>query len=778
MAGEETHGFDLVLEVAEETVSDIVANVFSDENLSCAVVDALSAGVASDLGDCTDFVLTINFDRPNVPLPAGAANPVDILLETGDANAGTRTRMVVGFDVAAADIAEGEFDTIRLNFRDELYFAESTLRVLGAEQPFPGDEAAALRDALPPVVVLAIPVDRAATDPAKVRSADVFVVDDAPATDRDALAVGLTAAGGTAGDPSAFVRSFVPDGSDAALGISSAWLCRVLDPKIAAALGIDAGLVQDCRLTEPVEVTIEGETVELTELSLTVGDGEITLAAAVRQSGFCYEATGRISARITIGVQNGELVVTPDVGEPDVDVDVPWLCWVAGIALIIAGIGIALVSVVVGVIVAIVGALILVALFILQAVVGSAIGTVADAISAALEEALGGAEGLNVPIADLDFDLVESFVDDVTLGFQVGIRSSAGVRGEGDLYVPNDHAVDLDTGAVGPMGLAGADLTWTGTARARALHTACAAELARTAVTRIDDLNPYRLRLLDYSAPVTVAFAELFQVIEIDLPFIDWSVTWPTFRAFGVRTTGDRFAAVQAVALTDEYVVLRYRTFERAGPSVTINGDFGCRWPRVVPLDPAVGMVAAPQHALARRSVPGRAGLRTVAAVPPVVVPDEILRRPDIVAKLPPGLVAPPPVDNWIGPPAERRRRATFRATSTGLVGPLSHAWVLDGHAIGEEPGRVDVDGGSVRFEGGGTRAVRLRVDPDGAAMDLQLEVTVTDAEGTVVRGARCVHWTSTCWRPLRGVPQLGAFGAAIRKRGALAVVELAGAPG
>ena len=56
----------------------------------------------------------------------------------------------------------------------------------------------------------------------------------------------------------------------------------------------------------------------------------IDVQVKVSKSGFCYDATGTVGARIKIKVTGGNLIVQAQVDPPNIDVDIPWYCWIAG----------------------------------------------------------------------------------------------------------------------------------------------------------------------------------------------------------------------------------------------------------------------------------------------------------------------------------------------------------------------------------------------------------------------------------------------------------------
>lgn len=67
----------------------------------------------------------------------------------------------------------------------------------------------------------------------------------------------------------------------------------------------------------------------LTHVADTLGDGRVILDLGFYTTGFCYKASGSVRAYLTFDIRDNQLVPSARNDEPDVDVSIPWYCWVA-----------------------------------------------------------------------------------------------------------------------------------------------------------------------------------------------------------------------------------------------------------------------------------------------------------------------------------------------------------------------------------------------------------------------------------------------------------------
>ncbi|CEJ12139.1 hypothetical protein BN1110_02436 [bacterium YEK0313] len=67
----------------------------------------------------------------------------------------------------------------------------------------------------------------------------------------------------------------------------------------------------------------------LTRVADALGEGQVILDLDFYTTGFCYKASGSVRAYLTFDIRDNQLVPSARNDEPDVDVSIPWYCWVA-----------------------------------------------------------------------------------------------------------------------------------------------------------------------------------------------------------------------------------------------------------------------------------------------------------------------------------------------------------------------------------------------------------------------------------------------------------------
>ena len=120
---------------------------------------------------------------------------------------------------------------------------------------------------------------------------------------------------------------------------------------------------------------------------------------SISKSGFCYSATGTVGGRISLDVDpnTGKPSVRVQVDNPNIDVDIPWYCWVAGavIGALLGGIFQSLIAVIIGAV------LVPLIMFIAEQVIEGVVNTVAERIANALNNILQP-----IPLPAVGFKLI------------------------------------------------------------------------------------------------------------------------------------------------------------------------------------------------------------------------------------------------------------------------------------------------------------------------------------------------------------------------------------
>jgi hypothetical protein len=125
------------------------------------------------------------------------------------------------------------------------------------------------------------------------------------------------------GDPSQLQRSGIPAGRDVSIQIG---------PEAFRQLIFCANLADSGQPLPPPcgSGTLDYNGVKITELKDTFGDGQIDIGCRFEKSGTCYDAKGVVNSAMTLSLSktDGRTTVNAHVavGEPSIDVDVPWYC--------------------------------------------------------------------------------------------------------------------------------------------------------------------------------------------------------------------------------------------------------------------------------------------------------------------------------------------------------------------------------------------------------------------------------------------------------------------
>ena len=686
MAGTQTHGYDLVIEFAEQAVQDIVSAFFDADGL----LSDLLSGIGAPASVANAFTVIVAFDRPT-DVPSSDPDVVDIQLLLGEGGTGSlgHLRVVAGVDIEPTD----HFDIARIDLENRLERTEFAVTSLsgtvnaGLNLLFRN----ALRDHVKSIPLVPIPVERTTTSTTLIKAGDVRIVDDTSGADKDAVGFLLTWGGGSAGNRTAFTQSFLDPGQRGGIAISFEWLCRVISPAIDSSLNL-GGAFTDCHLTRTVRID-EDKEVDLTALSLEPDDDFIRVSATVTKSGFCYDASGTVSARIRMAVDDGVLSVTVEVDDPHVDVDIPWYCWLAGavIGAIVAGvIGAVLVPII-----------IYIAQESVEGTINSVAARVADAINSINLNA-------TIPMPGVRIFFQRVFIDDIDIACDIIVTDNVPVRSEGVVTLTPGTAVDLDTGQVGPADLGGADVACTGAGFDRQLRAVCGARLARTGLHRIDGITRSALYRFTYDAPNPVALLELARLNPFGVLFGD--PFDETDIVIAVHTNEGRYAVVQAVEVDNASIRLRYRTWEKRVETLQITGDFQCEGafdvtPRDVRFTPSA----------------------MLSGVSP-----RKLRSPDLR------------IGTWEGIGVHRTHPVgRFDAVTQGISPDAPVHWALDGHGLTDGTGDIAVSGATVHYELTGRR---LLLSPKSdKAIELLLEATVVDQDAEALTTRRCVHYNPIC---------------------------------
>lgn len=712
MPGDETKGYDMVMQFSEQAYNAMLSAMFDQEGFLGLLLDKLEDSVPLLSIPREAFTLEVLFDRPSdVTLPSNAENPVELRIGLGEATQYGSIRIIAGVEVAPQTALGMDLDVVRINFEDKTYHASMTLLIAGIPISDPGVLQSVVQS-MSPIPLLPVPVARNTTSPLTIKSVEAAIIDDTLSADCDASAVLFTFGGGISGDKAGFTRSFIPLGKTGGLAIDFDWLCRVIRPRLAQALGInESDFDSPCKLNKSFVVD-EEEDVKLTKLELTLKDGFIQIEAKVRKDGTGYEATGEVKARISIRVEAGNLVVESEVDDPDIDVDVEWWLW-----LLAAILGTVIGGVIAGLIGMIIGAILVpLIVYIATEVIEGTLENVAAQIADAVDDL-----DFSAPAVGFNLIFQEAFIDDITLGLFVDVEDRSPVKCEGTVNLANGQRLDLDTGGVGDEAQPGADL-----ALDDSLRTLCNVGIARTQPLRSFSVPRYKMYQLSYESPASLSRGEMLG-------------NGSHRPVYAVRTDEQRYSIIKAMTPITDSLILKFKTFEKQLPTCRIVGNLKVQ--RLIPADLSEGFVslgdlsarkvgldaADYMHGFAHAGLPVQRISTTIPIL--AVASTEMCQE---VKSLPFRL------DRYCKQVEFVTKRGVFEALVRGLKKPLSYEWFIDDRKLDSPSDTVDVNGVTINYEIDEYK-IALHSDSKFGASFL-LKVRVTDSEHDIVQCTRCIE--------------------------------------
>ena len=761
MAGQQSAGFDLVMEYSETPLQDVLGVAFDTSDFLCTLLDLLTI-------PCEGFALSVSLDRPtDVTLTPAQTDAVDIQL-SGGVLALWRIRMIAGVDV---DRSMLDIDYIRLNLRDRLYHLSATLAGAPVNTTVLSDYLRNTVRAIP--LPVGLPVNRGPNattiEPTRL---DAKVID--ATAGENAFAVCITFGGGTPGDLASLTTSAIGPGDTATLMMGFDWLLRLMEPGIEAGIGLQPDDFVDGHLTRTVEIDAEND-VNLTRLDFTLEDGFVRVRSRVEKNGFCYTASAEFGGDFGLKVDQGLLTVKAELSDPDFDIDVPWYCWIGAgfLGLLLGGI---------------IGAILVpLLLHLVTSTVEDVVNAVADTIVDAIDAAVP--EPLAVPAVGFNLIFQNVFVDDIGIGCRLVVRDTAPVRCQGTVRLRPGQELDLDDGQVG-FAVQGADLRWVGRDDTAKLEALCVSRIADTLWVRFDEIPRYRLYGLGYTRR-SVPVAELGLLHVIDLPIVDdIEMFFPSFGVYAVRTNERRLTLIQVIDLEDDTVTLRYKTFGVADPVVKIVGAFACPprdyGPIVLDGSVKVDSVGTRPPVRPKTDVPGKLAplLAASRAAKPREKPRPLtqvarleemaalegtlggsaqvqLRVGDARVSLPASeLLAvadsgPIAMSDSIGRKfavrtTARQRTAVFTATVDRIFSVRSVTWWINNVLLEPAQAEAHIDGVGYKFSQAGL-SLTLTTDSK-SAYEFELRVAVENANADRFGTAICVPFDPVCRREFRVV--------------------------
>jgi len=398
-------------------------------------------------------------------------------------------------------------------------------------------------DFTPPIAV----VDD--SDPTTVFDIDVTTVNDPSVADRDCVTFGIKTGSDSGGNINLVNASFIPPGSESLLMMSNLWLLsRVVRPRMAAALGL---LVTDfdtpLRLNH--SVAAPGGQGVLTALEARVENNRIRVDGSASASGTGWSARSDFTFFIDIGLSGGALTITGSTPQVRTDVDLEWWVWLASAAL-----G--------GLFGGIIGAI--VAVIVLAIVEAIANGVVSGLVSGGLSGGLSAIPALPLGPIGSALALAAVALDDLQLTTSIVRSISVPIKNQGSRASFDGFTLDLDAGVVRTDVTWDTDLVWD---PSKGLSTRSPSGLTITG-TPYRELTPLQVSRLPLAArlvPLTL--------IPLSLPpggvFLSHSEV-----VISVRTSLGRLAKVSLWRSLDGAVHLDWVTFDTPASKLDINASW------------------------------------------------------------------------------------------------------------------------------------------------------------------------------------------------------------
>lgn len=378
------------------------------------------------------------------------------------------------------------------------------------------------------------------------------------------------------------------------------------------------------------------------------------------------------------------------------------------------------------------------------------------------------------------------------------------VRAQGTVRLYPGQGLDLDTGEKGGANLASADILWMGNGYTRRLETGCQAGLAHTGWRDLDNMPKYRLYSYNYQTNTSVSIWDLGAFNPFGVFFGD---EWDEYRfVLAIRTNEGRYSIIQVTEIDDDWILVRYKTFETAQSSVQIYGNFRCiRFAR--PADDAVawfqpaaqasaaGEISAAPRAQAvgitqerlsdsKTAISG-AGLKGISYMymdflggSKIKIAAERVKGEkettsecsstttnggEIVAVAVAERVQAFPLGpfydgRWVAEvEVSQDAHARLRAVATGMQGEAKFIWSVGVQVLQDgTSGQIEVYETKVSYAVDGANLL-LSVSSD-AVIELFVQVTVVDDRGCSAKSARCVTHDGTCTTLVRAIASSKQF--------------------
>ncbi|MBK9109519.1 MAG: hypothetical protein IPM92_14380 [Saprospiraceae bacterium] len=747
MAGNQTHGYDMVIEVSSQSLQNLLSAVFDNDGF-------LASLLPSSLGNLLGFGVSLSFDRP-AGVPASITNPIQLLIDLNLALGLSGTLdLVVGMDVNRDD---ANLDVVILDFPNKLHRCD--LIVTGLPTVVTNAAANVIRNGLEnnAIPIMPVPVNRSSSNTLDITRADVKVIDDSTATNNDALGIILTFGGGAAGNLNDFTRAFAREGAGAAVAINFSWICRNISPRIEQGIGIPAGSFAGCSFNGEHEIR---DGVKLTSMSIRPADDFIQLSGTVTKSGTCYDASGTFSARIMVAIVAGELRVSFETDNPDIDISIPWYCYLGAAVL-----GALLGGVIFGVLGAIVGGVIVpLLIYIAESVLESTIENVTQEVT----DAINSIEDINVRLVGVENILDTAFIDDMTVGYNMYPKEYWPVKAEGTVRLKPGDYLDFDNGIVKHENFGGADIKLTGEAQSRKIEILCGTSCSVGGISKaFQYIRRYDLLMRNYGILGELPLHHFAQYIP--LPFIQDDY-YETKIIYAYKTSDGAFGFFQVSSINDTDFVLRYKTYKTSVHRLDILGSFKCRSFELDKSKLKLESISFTDAKMINSHLKNHLNdFQNVRVNNPEVEKLKLIRSPlqasrqvqesntakDDAQILKYNRV----VGNWKGIYFQDRELKTgiFKAKITGNVKVNICTWIVDQNVLGQNAeGKIKIKNQDFNYT---TKDQTLSLSSKSAAdIEVPIKILIVFENGETDQLIRCVSYSNKCRIVKRVTPKFEEF--------------------
>lgn len=735
MAGTQTAGYDMVIQFSEDFYEDIIGSNFDINGIVPKILEALH--INSDI-----FTIAVSLDRPiDIDISNSVNNPIDISIDVGTNGSLGNIRIVVG---AVMIRTESDKDILTIDFDNSLYYAKATFTIRS-----PIDISTIIKNITNPIPILPLPVVRDTTDSKVLKRADFKIIDDTSIENKNVLSTMLTFGNGNQGQFNQ-LDSFVDDSG--AIGIFFGWLCRLIIPRLEESLGLPndsfINTSMECNFNGKVKID-EDEDIYLRSISLRLVDGSIQFDASVSTDGFCYEARGDISAQIRFVIEEGRLKVIADIGDPDIDLDIPWYCYVAG-----AAIGALTGGLLFGIIGAVVGTVLIPLItWIVAEIVEGTFDDIADSIRDSLNDNLP-----EVDIAAYGIEILfqDVFIDDIIMKTKAIIHESFPVRTEGTILLPLGKGIDLDKGIVSSAHNPLNDINWEGESLNKYLSTGCEVAIADTYMHDIQEIMHFKLNGYNYKSQQKLHESEFGRISGGSFfnPFYEFD---ENKKVLAVKTNGGRYSLIQIVEVeenhiplnerlflenTGDWVRLRYKTFEGTVPTVNILGNFSCTQNSKNMKEVSVRFI--PNHTLTIKN-------NSVSQLKN----SGVLRKENLPENIKIKKIKPIYPGNWTVTyenNSKAKAKAQLRAVSSAVNTKTKYLWTLGTHDLEDNTeGILTIDAKDVHYKVKGSLLI-LTIDGK-ANIEMLVKVTLLGTDGCSIHQTRCIKHHGKCITSKRYIP-------------------------